>query len=462
MRYISTRGEDCGYGFRDVVSRGLADDGGLYLPVRFPDQSSKLKAWSSLSYQALAKEIFRCYVGDDLNEAQLNELLRIGTEKFRHPEVTPLKCLDNQRAVLELFHGPTFSFKDVALQTLGQLLSWWPAPAGRRTILGATSGDTGSAAIHGVMGKAGVTINILYPEGRVSPIQERQMACVEADNVRCIAVRGDFDDCQALVKEIFSDLDFKRDMGLSAVNSINWSRILSQIVYYFYAYFRWCEVRNRQIGEGVPVCVPTGNFGDIFAGYVAKVMGLPLGKLLIATNENDILCRFAHSGSYAMDGVTATSSPSMDIQVSSNFERLLYLLHDGNADKLNSLMLDLQKKKNFQVEPSILKKFQKDFGAESIAMPAVNACIKKVYAENGYLIDPHTAVGLAAAEKHFSGELFITLSTAHPAKFLDTVKDATDKQFELPNELAALASLPMRKTVIDADAESVRKAMLIG
>ena len=323
MRYHSTRNRQLSKSFQDVVSEGLSIEGGLFVPESIPDLSEELPQWGTWSYLQMAERIAE----GSLDETERKTILKETLSRFKSEQITPLVQHGNT-FILELFHGPTLSFKDVALQTLGGLFQHWPLSSGQRTVVGATSGDTGSAAIAGVQGKQGVRAFILFPEGRVSPVQELQMTTVPDENVQCISIDGSFDDCQNIVKDLFGDLEFREKVGLSAVNSINWARITSQIVYYFAGYFQWLKATGKTYGTPLPVSVPTGNFGDILAGYMAKSMGLPLGKLIIACNENDILARFALEGKYEMKTVVPTLSPAMDIQISSNFERLLYLLYN--------------------------------------------------------------------------------------------------------------------------------------
>jgi threonine synthase len=348
MKYISTRGGIQPISFKDAVIMGLATDGGLLLPESYPTVShAELSAWRSLSYQQLAFEIISRYV-DDIPAADLKQLIHRSYATFVHPEVTPL-VRQNGVWILELFHGVTLAFKDVALQLLGNIFEYILAERQERlNIIGATSGDTGSAAIHGVRGKKGINIFILHPYGKTSPVQAMQMTTVTDDNVHNIAIRGTFDDCQNIIKTLFNDLEFKEKYSMGAVNSINWARVLAQVVYYFYAWLRVKETGDE------PVCfsVPTGNFGDIFAGYVAKRMGLPIEKLLLATNENNILTRFINDGDYSLVDVVATVSPSMDIQVASNFERYLYHLFGDKPKRVLSAFAEIRDKGKIIFTPS--------------------------------------------------------------------------------------------------------------
>ena len=456
MHYTSTRDSSLRLGFREVVESGLSAEGGLFLPLLVPDLSADMPAWSGLPYKELAAKIFSIYAGADLPAADTDRLLNKALARFRHAGITPLVS-QGRLHVLELFHGPTYSFKDVALQWLGCLFEQWPAAGGRRTVLGATSGDTGSAAIHGLRGVAGTEVYILFPEGRVSAIQELQMTTVADANIHCLAIRGSFDDCQNLVKECFADAAFKREMSLAAVNSINWSRIMAQIVYYFSGYFQWLRRQGYPYGTPLACAVPTGNFGDVFAGHLARQMGLPLQPLIIASNENDILTRFSRTGIYEMRAVVPTTSPSMDIQISSNFERLLYLLHDGDATRIQALMGQLKRENKFSVAAQVLKKFNANFAAASVDQRECEAVMRELYNTSGMVVDPHTAVGIGAAGKILGSEADVMcLATAHPAKFLPAVEKACAHTFALPAELEQLKLAKVRKTVLAPQVEVIK------
>jgi threonine synthase len=460
MDYQSTRHSELRRNFKEVVSEGLAPDGGLYVPTSIPNLSSELKTWSTWSYRQMAQRIYELYAGECLNTQEREQLLDRSLGRFKTTEVTPLHREGNTY-ILELFHGPTLSFKDVALQTLGGLFEHWPLEKGDRTIVGATSGDTGSAAIAGVQGKKGVRAFILFPEGRVSPVQELQMTTVPDNNIQCIGIQGSFDDCQNIVKELFSDMELRQKIGLSAVNSINWARITSQIVYYFFGYFQWLKQSGHPYGTALNVSVPTGNFGDILAGYMAKSMGLPLGKMIIASNDNDILTRFYETASYSMLEVIPSWSPAMDIQISSNFERLLYLLHHRNSDILGQKMAELKTNKTFSVEAEIMKTFRETFSAQRVIGEECLATIKSFEAKYGYTLDPHTAVGVAAAQKELGPDAEVMcLATAHPGKFQEAVEKALGRPYILPEELEALKGKPTRKIVLPASAEAVRQMIL--
>ena len=449
MRYKSTRGGVTDVSFKDAVIMGLAHDGGLLLPESIPDVAPLLDSWVDLSYQQLAHEVMSCFV-DDIEDEILKEIIERSYSTFKHSDVTPVRRVGEVH-ILELFHGPTLAFKDVALQFLGNVFEHILNERNTRAnILGATSGDTGSAAIAGIRGKQNIHIYIMFPQGKTSATQELQMTSVLDENVHNIAVEGSFDDCQSLMKTIFSDLTFKEKYGLAAVNSVNWARILAQIVYYFSAYY--------QLGRPAEfdVCVPTGNFGNIFAGYVAKKMGLPIRRLILATNENDILARFFNSGIYERGLISFTHSPAMDIQIASNFERYLYYQCDQNTEKLTEFMLA------FAETGKAVQLFNSDRFDESILAAAVSndetiATIRRYHAQHSYLVDPHTAVGLTVAEQFKDTSVpLLSLSTAHPAKFDNVMTLALPDVAVNHPTLDALNGLPTRKTVLPVSIEAVK------
>ena len=450
MRYISTRGGIAPVGFAEAVMMGLATDGGLLVPEEIPRvDPATLRAWAGLSFQELALEVLTPYVGDEIPRADLQALIERSYAGFTHPEVTPVIEVGGLR-VLELFHGPTAAFKDVALQLLGNLFEYLLArDGGRLNILGATSGDTGSAAIYGVRGKSGIQIFILHPKGRVSPIQERQMTTVLDANVHNVAVRGTFDDAQRIVKALFQDLDFKSEYSLGAVNSINWARILAQTVYYFYA---WGRLSGGDPGFRTSFSVPTGNFGDVFAGYLARAMGLPMERLLIATNRNDILTRFVHSGEYAAGEVYHTLSPAMDIQMASNFERYLYFLYDRDPAAVRALLADLAETGGLRVDGARLARVQAELEAIAVSDPETLDQIRATFTESGYILCPHTAVGVRAARGRPET---VCLATAHPAKFVEAVREAIGEDPPPPASLRGLMDKESRCTELDATAEAI-------
>jgi len=433
---------------------GLATDGGLLLPESYPQVSpQQLEEWRTLSYPQLAYRILAPFV-DDIPAADLQGLIDRSYATFTHPEVTPLVRRDGVY-ILELFHGVTLAFKDVALQFLGNVFEYILAERGQRlNIIGATSGDTGSAAIHGVRGKQGITIFILHPLGKTSPVQALQMTTVTDANVHNIAIRGTFDDCQDMVKELFNDLDFKEKYSLGAVNSINWARVLAQVVYYFYAWLRVTDDGDQ------PVCfsVPTGNFGDIFAGYVAKRMGLPIAKLLLATNENNILTRFVNDGDYSLTSVVSTASPSMDIQVASNFERFLYHLYNEDSQRVRAAFGELKEKGRIVFSGEEMEQVRSVFCSVSVDQASTLETIGNFNRESGYLLDPHTAVGVRAVLDLIPSDVArVCLATAHPAKFGEAVEKAVGSSVPVPDAIAALECMPTRCQVMDADLEQVRE-----
>lgn len=440
--------------FRESVMMGLARDGGLLLPETIPNVAPRLEQWRTLSYEDLAIEILKLYV--DLPPADVERLVRKSYSTFSRKEITPVIRVGDIH-VLELFHGPTLAFKDLALQVLGNLFEYILKESGQElNILAATSGDTGSAAIHGVRGRERIRIFVMHPHGRVSAIQERQMTSVLDDNVFNLAVEGTFDDCQNIMKAIFNDLAFKDRYSLGSVNSINWARVLAQIVYYFYGAFR---VMEKTGAEKVRFAVPTGNFGDIFAGYVAARMGLPIGRLVLATNENDILARFFQSGDYSLGKVRATISPSMDIQVASNFERYLYYRVGGDPARLTSLMKSFAKEGRLPMEP--LKASAENLVvAGSGSTESTLATIRRYYADHQYLLDPHSAVGVFVGGQYLDrNEPMICLATAHPAKFGQAIIDATGRDVARHPAIDGLKDLPTRCEVLPASIDAVRNHM---
>ncbi len=452
MRYLSTRGGVEPVTFGQAVMMGLATDGGLLLPDAIPlVDAGTLRRWAGLSFRELAVEVMLPYVEGDISRDELTSLVERSYVGFAHPEVTPVVEAGGVH-ILELFHGPTAAFKDVALQFLGNLFEFLlERSGGHLNILGATSGDTGSAAIYGVRGRERINIFILHPQGRVSPIQERQMTTVLDANVHNIAIRGTFDDGQRIVKELFNDLTFKDEYSLGAVNSINWARILAQTVYYFYA---WGRVTGGDPDRKMTFSVPTGNFGDIFAGYIAMRMGLPVERLLLATNRNDILPRFVNSGVYQMGAVYPTISPSMDIQVSSNFERYLYFLMDEDPAKVRGLMEDMARDGRLEVSAEKLAEVRRLFHAVAVSEEETQAQIRTTYEMCGYILDPHSAVGVKATGVFSQA---VCLATAHPAKFGDAVRDAIGMEAKPPPSLQGLMEKETRCEILEADGAVIKR-----
>ena len=458
MRYVSTRGEAPELGFEDVLLTGLARDGGLYVPARWPEFSThQIKALQGKSYEDVAYAVMHPFIGGAIPDADLKRMIVEAYASFGHPAVAPLKQLDDNQWLLELFHGPTLAFKDVAMQLLARLMDW--ALARRRTratIVGATSGDTGGAAIEAFKSSQHASVFMMHPHGRVSEVQRRQMTTVDSESIHNIAIEGNFDDCQAIVKALFNDLAFRDRVALAGVNSINWARIMAQVVYYVTA-----ALSLGSPGRAVSFSVPTGNFGDIFAGFVAKRMGIPVDRLLIATNVNDILDRTLKTGRYETRGVRPSTSPSMDIQVSSNFERLLFEVHGRDPHAVRRMMAGLAQSGAFTIGNRELDQIRHEFGSGATDEAETAATIRQTLAETGELLDPHAAVGYwVAREAAPSASPMVTLATAHPAKFPDAVEKASGIRPALPKRLAHLMAAEERFTVLPNDVSRVRDFIL--
>ncbi len=456
MKYISTRGRAAALSFDDVLLTGLARDGGLYVPETWPRfDATALKALAGLSYADCAFRIIRPFTAGAIDEDTLAAIVEDTYSGFDHADVAPLKLLGNNEWLMELFHGPTLAFKDYAMQFLGRIFDHVLGRRGERvTIVGATSGDTGPAAIEACRGRDLIDIFILYPEGRVSAVQRRQMTTVIEPNVHNIAIKGTFDDCQNLVKALFNDQPFRDRCNLSAVNSINWARVMAQIVYYFYA-----AAALGAPGRAVSFAVPTGNFGNVFAGYCARNMGLGIEQLIIGSNRNDILTRFFESGQMQTGEVCPTISPSMDIQISSNFERLLFDLYDRDGVAVGAAMDAFGATGAFEIDPNRMQAARQLFQAARFDDEQTKQTIAEVYRRTGELLDPHSAVGLAAGRarrKKDTGTPLIALATAHPAKFPDAVEAASGVRPQLPEHLADLFERKERQTVLDNDPARVR------
>ena len=444
MNFISTRGQTEPVTFTDAVATGLAPDGGLFLPEVLPSIADRLADWEALSYRDLCVEFFKLFA-TDIPKDTLRGIIHRAYDCFTCPDIAPLKMLDENLHVLELFHGPTLAFKDFALQILGNLYEEQVRRTGRRiTVLGATSGDTGSAAIHGLLGREGMQIFILYPDGRISPLQERQMTCTGADNVYPIAIQGTFDDGQQALKQIFGDQEFRQRHGLSAINSINLARILAQCVYYVHG---WLRLPEQSRADAVFV-VPTGNFGNIFAGYLAQMMGLPIANLRVATNQNDILHRFFTTGDYSLGEVRPSHAPSMDIQVASNFERFLYFHEQGDCTRVRDIMRSFGETGGVRF---------RNFGTDAFSSSRTDdseivEIIRRIHRDHGYVVDPHTACGFKDLDP---SRPHVVLATAHPAKFPDTVKLATGVE-PTSTVLEELKSLEVHKYHLSAEVADIR------
>ena len=459
MDYDSTRGRAEALGFEDVTLAGLASDGGLYVPRAWPHfTTAQIAALAGKSYVDTAVAVMLPFVGDALTEDELRDLCKQAYGRFSHDAVTPLVQLDARNWLLELFHGPTLAFKDVALQLLGLLFERFLAKRDTHlTVIGATSGDTGSAAIDALAGRAKVDVFMLHPAGRVSDVQRRQMTTVLAPNIHNIAIEGDFDQAQAIVKAMFADAEARARLNLSAVNSINWARLMAQVVYYFYA-----AVRLGAPQRAVAFSVPTGNFGDVFAGYVAAQMGLPVAKLIVATNVNDILHRALSSGDYSCGTVTPTATPSMDIQVSSNFERLLFDLGGRDGAAMAAQMADFETSKAMQLTNAQREGAAALFASARVDEDGMSIAMRRAHEKAGQVIDPHTAVGLAAARTCDLPDNVpvVTLATAHPAKFRDAVERATGVRPALPPRVGNLFDRQERYDTLPATLAAVRGYVL--
>ncbi len=447
MNYISTRGQAPTLRFEEAMMTGLARDGGLYVPDVVPSLThAQIAALAGQSYEDVAFAVMRPFLGDTFTDAEFRTLIERAYAGFTHPARAPIKQLAANHFLLELFHGPTLAFKDFAMQLIGQMFQASLSRSGNRiTIVGATSGDTGSAAIEAFRGLSNVDVFILFPHGRVSDVQRRQMTTPTEANVHAIAMDGDFDDCQARVKDMFNDFAFRDGVRLAGINSINWARVLAQVVYYFSA-----AVSLGAPHRAVSFTVPTGNFGDIFAGYIARRMGLPIEKLVIATNHNDILHRALQGGDYTPTGVQPSISPSMDIQVSSNFERALFDAYGRDGAAVTALMADLRAG-SFKISQGALHALRETFASGRASEDQTSATIARLFAQTAEVLCPHSAVGVHVAEQHLGTVPMITLATAHPAKFPDAVQAAMGTRPALPPHMAAMATAPERVTRMPND-----------
>ena len=452
MRYISTRGTAPTLSFEEAMMTGLARDGGLYVPETVPTLTkSQIADMAGKSYEDIAFTVMRPFIGETFTDVEFKQLIAQAYAGFGHAARAPLVQLDSNHFLLELFHGPTLAFKDFAMQLIGQMFQAALTRSGDRiTIVGATSGDTGAAAIEACRGLEAVDVFIMYPHGRVSEVQRRQMTTPTESNVHALAVDGDFDDCQAAVKDMFNDFAFREDVRLAGVNSINWGRVLAQVVYYFSA-----AVSLGAPHREVSFTVPTGNFGDIFAGYIAKQMGLPTADLVVATNRNDILHRTLETGAYTKEGVEPTISPSMDIQVSSNFERALFDAYGRDGSAVAGQMDDL-KQGGFQISQGAYQYLKDTFKSGRASEEQTSAAITRYIKQNGELLCPHTAVGVHVAEPHLGKTPMVTLATAHPAKFPDAVKAASGIAAPLPPRMADLYDRPERLTRVANDLSAIQ------
>jgi threonine synthase len=458
LRYVSTRGQAEPLTFSDVLLTGLAPDGGLYVPEIWPTfDHNKFASFAGNNYADVAFDVARPFIGDDLDDSTLAEICASAYATFRHDAVAPLVQIDANHFILELFHGPTMAFKDVAMQFLGRVMDHTLKQRDQRaTIVAATSGDTGGAAIEAFAHLERADIFVLFPKGRVSPVQQRQMTTVDSTSVHALAVEGTFDDCQAMVKAMFGHETFRQQVKLSAVNSINWARILAQMVYFITS-----ATALGSPHRPVSFCVPTGNFGDIFAGYAAKRLGLPIDQLVVATNVNDILYRALKTGRYELSSVVPTVSPSMDIQISSNFERLLFDAYDRDGNAVRRLMNGLTQSGSFSISETALGKIAKEFSAGRTDEAETLMTMRETQENANYLLDPHTAAGVHVAKSHLSDNIpMITLATAHPAKFPAAVMQATGETAELPAWQGNLMEREERYTVIANQQSDVEQYIL--
>lgn len=454
LKYISTRGQAKHLQFKDVIFEGLASDGGLYVPDAWPKLSDKLiSEFSFMSYQEIAYHVFRPYIDYNLSDDILRKIIEKSYKSFSSDEITPLRLVNDKEYLLELFHGPTYAFKDIAMQFISNLFDYYLELDGDHiNILGATSGDTGSAAIYGFKSIKSANVFILHPYNMISSTQRKFMTTINSDNIINIAVRGNFDDCQKIIKEIFSDEKYKKNNKLGAINSINWARIMCQITYYFYSASRLPKSEQ----ENIVYSVPTGNFGDIFAGYISKKMGLNFKKLIISTNENDILHRTLQSGHHELRTVVSTSSPSIDIQISSNFERLIYdACKDSNH--VNTLMSELKHNKTYILSDDIINYIKQSFTSCTAYQDEVVNIIRHYYSTYNITLDPHTAVGVACGHKTINhDEVLVTLSTAHPAKFKETVSEIISNDLFITDRVKEIESLKENMLIVDNNIKDVK------
>ena len=452
MKYISTRNSSKEYSFEEVFIKGLADDGGLFIPKSLNKfTENEFNSLSKLNYQNLAKKIIYPFIGDFMSENDLSRIINKSYSVFRKNNAVEIIDIGNIK-VLELFHGPTLAFKDIAMQLLGNFYEYYLSKNDKRlNVIVATSGDTGAAAIDAIKGKKNMNIFVLHPHNKISTVQRKLMSTVKDKNVFNVAIEGNFDDCQNLVKSMFSDNTFSKSINMSGVNSINWARIIAQSVYYFYSFF---SLKNKKL---VNFSVPTGNFGDVYAGYLSKKMGLPINKLIVATNQNDILHRAISNGNYEAQKVSETISPSMDIQIASNFERLIFDLNNYDDVKTKNIMIGIKKDGKYLITKENLEKIKKDFVSACIEESEVLNTIKKVYEEHKVILDPHSAIGFCALGKVNIGENNITLATAHPSKFPEAIERSINIKPNIPNELEHVLNEKEKYDVISNDLDQIKK-----
>jgi threonine synthase len=454
MNYFSTRDKSLKFSFKDIFLRGLAPGGGLFLPseIKYYDKSD-LNKLSQLSYEDLATEILFNFCSNDIEKEDLKSLIKKAYLGFEEREIVSIKQVGNIN-LLELYHGPTLAFKDIAMQVIGNMYDHLKVAKKKLVnILVATSGDTGSAAIAALNDRENINLFVLHPHNKISNVQRKIMTTIGSNNIYNLAIKGSFDDCQKIVKELFNENEFREEINMSGVNSINWARIICQIVYYFYSYFKLKK-------KNISFSVPTGNFGDIFAGYVAKKMGLPIDKLIVATNENNILQRVINKGEYKPNEVKHSLSPSMDIQVASNFERLLFYIVGEDSDKVKSMMNSLHNKGFFQLNEKEIKEIKKDFIAAKVSDSETLSIIKEVYEKDQFILDPHTATAFGAINKNNYILNVVALGTAHPYKFFETVKEATGENVSSPKQLEKIVDKEEKFDILDNNISEVKKYIL--
>tara|TARA_B100001063_G_scaffold129285_1_gene120840 strand:+ start:1517 stop:2890 length:1374 start_codon:yes stop_codon:yes gene_type:complete len=454
MNYISTRDKSLKFKFKDIFLRGLAPDGGLFLPSEIRSYNkSDLEKLSKLSYSDLAVEILFNFCSDNLSKSELKVIIKDAYKNFENKDVVSIKKIGKVN-LLELYHGPTLAFKDIAMQVIGNMYDQLKIAEKKPVnVVVATSGDTGSAAIAALNNRKNINLFVLHPHNKISNVQRKIMTTIGSNNIFNIAIDGSFDDCQRIVKDLFNENNFREKINMSGVNSINWARIICQIVYYFYAYFSLGK-------ERINFSVPTGNFGDVYAGYVAKKMGLPINRLIVATNENDILQRVINTGEYKPDRVKPSLSPSMDIQVSSNFERLLFFILKESDQKVRSMMKSLKEEGSFKLDNEEINEIKKDFKAEKISDDETLSIIKEIYDKEKFIIDPHTATAFGAINKIGEMENTVALGTAHPYKFLETIKKATGENLEAPQQLENFIDKDEKFDIIENNNDKIKKYIL--
>ena len=452
MKYLSTRDHSLKKSFNEILYQGLSKDGGLYLPVEWP--TVDIENLQNKSYEDVALEIIFPFVKENFSKQDLQNILNESYANFRHEKRAPVKKLENNKYILELIYGPTYAFKDYALQFLGKLFSnsLFKNPQ-KITVLGATSGDTGSAAIHAFKTNQDINVFILHPHQKVSPMQQKQMTTVNKANIFNLAIDGNFDDCQKIVKELFVDDDIQNKTSLTAINSINWARLIAQVVYYFWSHL---QIKNKDIN----FIVPSGNFGNIFSAYVAKQMGLPIKRLHVATNTNDILKSIITNGQMTKKIVSQTYSPSMDIQISSNFERQMFESFDRDSDKVNNVFNEFYKTGNYLFSPDIINNFKKIYDASSINDEETLETIFKIFEKYNYISDPHTATGLKLLMDKNDDDTWVSLACAHPAKFNSAVKKAINKEADIPIELNNLFDKKEKMTILPNNTDKVKNYLL--